>query len=128
MKEDTTEQDHDLHLGTVEEKVYNRYVGKHIQRQGHLEEFRVCVSRLSCGMWGEEKGGDRGKGASRRETQVGVAGQSPEMPVTDVGKMLSKKNVYPGHPKWNGTPVRDKNALSHRGKVSLFPVIGAQWT
>ena len=63
MKEDTTEQDHDLHLGTVEEKVYNRYVGKHIQRQGHLEEFRVCVSRLSCGMWGEEKGGDRDGGA-----------------------------------------------------------------
>ena len=86
------------------------------------------MPRLNCGMWGEEKVVDRRKGTSRRETQVEVAGQSPEMPVTDMGKMLSEKNIYPGHPKWNGTPVRDKHAPSHRGKVSLAPVIGAQWT
>lgn len=67
-----------MHLGTVEDKVYNRYGGKHIQRQGHLEEFRVCVQTELWQVGRGEGGGDRGKGASRRETQVGVAGHSPE--------------------------------------------------
>ena len=79
---------------------------------------------MACG---ERSGGTRER--SQEESDPGEGSrENPEMPVTDVGKMLSEKNVYPGHPKWNGTLVRDKNALSHRGKGSLVPVIGAQWT
>jgi hypothetical protein len=37
----------------VEKTVYYRYVGEHSQRQGHLEESRAGMTRLSCAMWGE---------------------------------------------------------------------------
>ena len=40
----------------VEEKVYYRHVGEHSQRQRHLGESRVDMTRLSCTMWGEGEG------------------------------------------------------------------------
>jgi predicted phosphoadenosine phosphosulfate sulfurtransferase len=39
-----------LLLGMVEEDVYYRYVGEHSQRQEHLGEHRVNMTRLSCAM------------------------------------------------------------------------------
>ena len=50
------------------------------------------------------------------------------MLVIDMDKMLSDMSFNPGHPKWDETPVRDKSAPSHRRKLSLALVIGAQWT
>lgn len=114
-----------MHLSTVEDKVYSRYVRKHIQRQGHLGESTVYeMGHVGRG----EREGRLGKGNHRRETHIGVAGQNPEMLVTDVGKMLSNMSFNPEHPKWNGKPVREKIVPSHRGKVSLALVIGAKWT
>ena len=39
--------------GMVEKKVYCRLKGEHSQRQRHLTESRVDVTRLSWAMWGK---------------------------------------------------------------------------
>ena len=60
-------------LGMVEEKVYYRYVGEHSQRQKHLGEPRVDMTRLSLAMWGGERGrrSSKGKpGAAARTSKV----------------------------------------------------------
>lgn len=42
-----------LFLGVVEEKDFCRYVGEHRQRQQHLGEYRVDMTKLSWAVWGE---------------------------------------------------------------------------
>lgn len=45
----------------VEESVYCRYVGELSQRQQHLGEFRVDMTRLNWAMWGEEGVNEEGE-------------------------------------------------------------------
>ena len=58
----------------VEKKVYCLYVGEHSQRQGHLGESRVDMTRLSWAIWqrGSRRGGERCKSntAARRPKET----------------------------------------------------------
>lgn len=78
--------EHDLLLGTVEDKVYNRYLGEHSKRKGCREESRVDETTLSWGLWRRRR--ETGaKGVSGAETQIGVAGKMPEIPVSELDKI-----------------------------------------
>lgn len=57
----------------VEEKAHCRYVGDHSQRQAHLGESRVDLTRLSCTLWGDvkgQRGGERRTRCSSQKTQT----------------------------------------------------------
>lgn len=56
-----------LLLGTVEEKVYCRYMGGCSQRQIRLGESGVDMSRLSRAMWGKGKGESGMRGSSQQD-------------------------------------------------------------
>jgi hypothetical protein len=53
----------------VEEEVYCGYVGEHTQRQGHLTEPRVDITRLSCVVWRGGRGRERGERGTRCNSQ-----------------------------------------------------------
>jgi hypothetical protein len=54
----------------VEEEVCCRYVGEQSQRQRHLGESRVDMSRLNWAMWGDGEGkGERGIRYSSQEAK-----------------------------------------------------------
>lgn len=59
----------------MEEKVYGRYLGTHSQRQGHLGEFRMDRTKLSCAMWDRE---GKGEGREGRE-DPGAAARGPKV-------------------------------------------------
>lgn len=51
----------------MEDKVYYRHVGGHSQRQGHLGEFRVDLTRLSWVLW--ERRREKGEKRTRCVSQ-----------------------------------------------------------
>ena len=67
-------------LGMVDEKVYSRYMEEHSQRQGHLGDSRVGMTRLSWATWGgreeegEERAGEPGGSMVRREQVTKMSG------------------------------------------------------
>ena len=61
----------------AEEKVYYRCVEEHSQRQLHLGESRVDVTRLSWAMWGDGEGkGARGTKYSSQKARGIRTGES----------------------------------------------------